>query len=580
MSKVCIAEKPNVAKSIAKVLGVHDFGDGYIEGDSPLLGCHVYVTWTFGHLCELKNPHDYNRSWKAWNYGQLPMIPQRFEIKLKDDPGIRHQFNIIKQLLDECDECINCGDAGQEGELIQRYVLQQAGFKKPVKRLWISSLTDESIKKGFQHLEPAEKYDNIYKAALCRSIGDWLVGMNATRYHTLRWGDHNILYSVGRVQTPTLALIVQRQKEIDEFVPEDYYDFTSTYNKVQFQGTTVFRNKKEADEKFKSIKDLPLIITRIEKKNASEKPPQLFDLTSLQVEMNKKHGWSADKTLATLQNLYESQLVTYPRVDTRYLPNDMWDECMRILNGLVLNYECSEWMPDEYKKSKDVFDDKKVTDHHAIIPTGKWNGQIGPDEHLLYDMVTRRFIVAFARPFLTANTVIEGTVGDEPMKATGRQVLDEGWRAIAKIKTDDVFLPEFEKSKEYSQKLKLNHHTTKAPNYYTEATLLRAMETAGKFVDNEELASVMKENGIGRPSTRAAILELLFKRKYLVRDGKNIKPTTSGIFLINHLEDPILKSPELTGQWESKLRKIERGEYDLTEFKQELYKFVTNIVRK
>lgn len=579
MIRVCIAEKPNVAKSIAKVLGIRDYGDGFIEGDSPLLDGHTYVTWTFGHLCELKTPKEYNRRWGSWNLGNLPMIPPSFGIKVKDDDGVRKQFNTIKMLLDQCDECINCGDAGQEGELIQRYVLQQAGFKKPVKRLWISSLTDEAIKKGFKNLDDASKYDNVYKAALCRSIGDWLVGMNATQYQTLTSGNRNLLYSVGRVQTPTLALIVNRQKEIDAFVPEKYYDLTSTCNKVKFEGTTTFKDKKQAEEIFKKIKDLPMNITKIDHKKQTEKPPQLFDLTSLQVEMNKKNGWSADDTLSTLQSLYEKQLVTYPRVDTRYLPEDMYEECKRVLSGLISSYDCMDSMPEEIKKTKDIFDDKKITDHHAIIPTGKWDGNISPEEHTLYDMIARRMLCTFARPCISANTYIEGMVGEEKFKASGKQILDPGWRMIARIKTDDDILPEFEK-KEYIQSMKLNSHTTKAPAYYTEATLLRAMETAGKMVDDEEMAEAMKENGIGRPSTRAAILELLFKRKYLVRDGKTIKPTPIGIYLIDHIKDPILKSPELTGLWECKLRKMERGEYDPKKFKEELYNFVRNIVKK
>ena len=579
MIRVCIAEKPNVAKSIAKVLGIRDYGDGFIEGDSPLLDGHTYVTWTFGHLCELKTPKEYNRRWGSWNLGNLPMIPPSFGIKVKDDDGVRKQFNTIKMLLDQCDECINCGDAGQEGELIQRYVLQQAGFKKPVKRLWISSLTDEAIKKGFKNLDDASKYDNVYKAALCRSIGDWLVGMNATQYQTLTSGNRNLLYSVGRVQTPTLALIVNRQKEIDAFVPEKYYDLTSTCNKVKFEGTTTFKDKKQAEEIFKKIKDLPMNITKIDHKKQTEKPPQLFDLTSLQVEMNKKNGWSADDTLSTLQSLYEKQLVTYPRVDTRYLPEDMYEECKRVLSGLISSYDCMDSMPEEIKKTKDIFDDKKITDHHAIIPTGKWDGNISPEEHTLYDMIARRMLCTFARPCISANTYIEGMVGEEKFKASGKQILDPGWRMIARIKTDDDILPEFEK-KEYIQSMKLNSHTTKAPAYYTEATLLRAMETAGKMVDDEEMAEAMKENGIGRPSTRAAILELLFKRKYLVRDGKTIKSTPIGIYLIDHIKDPILKSPELTGLWECKLRKMERGEYDPKKFKEELYNFVRNIVKK
>jgi len=580
MIKVCIAEKPNVAKSIAKVLGVRDYKDGYIEGDSPLLECHVFVTWTFGHLCELKTPGEYNRRWSKWNLRNLPMIPSSFGIRVKDDEGIKKQFNTIKMLLEQCDECINCGDAGQEGELIQRYVLQQAGFKKPVKRLWISSLTDEAIKNGFRNLDNASKYDNVYRAALCRSIGDWLVGMNATQYQTLISGNRSLLYSVGRVQTPTLALIVNRQKEIDAFVPEKYYDFTAICQKVKFEGANTFKDKKQAEEVFKKIKDLPMVISKVEHKKQSEKPPQLFDLTSLQVEMNKKNGWSADDTLNTLQSLYEKQLVTYPRVDTRYLPEDMYEECKRILSGLISDYDCEGDMPDEIKKSRDIFDNKKITDHHAIIPTGKWDSNITSEEHTLYDVIARRLLCAFARPFLTANTYVESTVGDEKFKASGRTVLDMGWREIARIKSEDEPMPEFVKGKEYNQSMKLNSHTTKAPAYYTEATLLRAMETAGKMVTDEEMAEAMKENGIGRPSTRAAILELLFKRKYLIRDGKSIKPTATGIYLIDHIKDPILKSPELTGQWECKLRKIERGEYDPKKFKEELYDFVKDIVKK
>lgn len=573
----CIAEKPSVAKSIATVLGVKESKDGYITGYSDLLKDQINVTWTFGHLCELKYPHEYNRRWKAWNMSLLPMIPSSFQIRVKEDDGVKHQFNIIKKLLDSSDECINCGDAGQEGELIQRYVLQETHFKKPVKRLWISSLTEESIRKGFQSLKDSSDYDNIYKAALCRSIGDWLVGMNASRYYTLRYGNQSV-FSIGRVQTPTLSLIVQRQKEIDDFVPENYYDFSSTCNKTKFTGATTFKDKKEAEEKFKSLKDLPMKITKIETKKQSEKSPQLFDLTTLQVEMNKKHSWSADQTLSILQSLYENKLVTYPRVDTRYLPEDMFDECKTTLDILIKDYECSSSMPDTIKKSKDVFDDKKVTDHHAIIPTGKWTSSISQDEHILYDMIARRFLCAFANPCISSNTNIEGLIGDEKMKASGKQILDPGWRDIARIKTEDDILPVFEK-KEYSQTLKLEHHTTKAPAYYTEATLLRAMETAGKLVEDSEISSAMKENGIGRPSTRAAIIELLFNRKYIYRDKKNIKPTALGVSLINSIQDPILKSPELTGQWEKKLRDIENGKYDAKQFKEELYQFVKQIIR-
>lgn len=579
--KVCIAEKPNVAKSIAKVLGVNQPGDGYIEGYSDLLKDQVCVTWTFGHLCELKTPGEYNRRWKNWNFNNLPMFPPKFQTKVKEEESVQHQFNVIKKLLDECDECVNCGDAGQEGELIQRFVLQQSGFKKPVKRLWISSLTDEAIKKGFKNLEDSSKYDNIYKAALCRSIGDWLVGMNATQYQTLKYGLRNILYSVGRVQTPTLSLIVQRQKEIDEFVSEKYYDFTSECNGAIFSGNSTFKDKKEANEKYKSLKDLPMKITKIETKTQQEKAPQLFDLTSLQVEMNKKYGCTAEDTLSDLQSLYESQLVTYPRVDTRYLPKDTFDDCKKILNNLSNMYryqDCCEELLEEIKLTKDIFNDDKVTDHHAIIPTGRTPGQLSDDQLRLFDAIVKRFLCNFSKPCITSNTYIEGMVGDELMKTSGRQILQKGWRVVYGGEMKDEILPEFEK-KDYKQKLKLNEHTTKAPNYYTEATLLRAMETAGKLVGDEELSIAMKENGIGRPSTRAAIIELLFKRGYIIRDKKNIKPTPTGIFLVNHIEDPILKSPELTGQWESKLRKIEKGEYDIKQFKEELYEFVKNIVK-
>lgn len=581
----CIAEKPSVAKDIAKVLGCKDVKDGYYEGFSVILDAVTRVTWTFGHLCELKLPHDYKPEWKFWNMGQLPLIPDRFQIKLKPNDGVKHQFGIIKELFNTSDEIINCGDAGQEGELIQRWVLQQTGTKCPVKRLWISSMTDEAIKDGFKHLEDQSKYQHLYEAGLARACGDWLIGMTASRYYTLLGGrkfGNNSTLSVGRVQTPTLAMIVKRQEEIDNFVPEDYYVLSTIYKDVVFQATKgSYSDKGEATEDLNAIKKDNFVVTGVATKKASELPPRLYDLTSLQVDMNKKYGYSAEFTLETLQKLYENKLVTYPRVDTTYLPDDVYGDCPKILRGLsgYADY-VNELNLNKLRKDKKVFDSSKVTDHHAIIPTGKTPSMLSDSEINLYDDIVKHFIAVFYPDCVKSVTTVTGKVGKVEFKATGNQILDIGWYSVFGRSPEGKLLPEFKKGESGPHKPTLTTRTTTPPPLYTEATLLRAMETAGNEVEDEEMRAAMKANGIGRPSTRAAIIELLFKRGYIAHQKKNIIPTSIGISLIDAVNNPLLKSPELTGQWERKLREIEAGKYPVGSFIEELKDMTYEIVGK
>ena len=579
----CIAEKPSVAKDIAKVLGCKDVRDGYYEGNSPILNNDlVRVTWTFGHLCELKLPHEYRADWKKWNYAQLPLIPDRFQIKLKPNDGVKKQFGIIKDLFLSSDEIINCGDAGQEGELIQRWVLQKTGAKCPVKRLWISSMTDEAIRDGFKHLVDQSKYQHLYEAGLARACGDWLIGMSATRYYTFISGQHNQTFSVGRVQTPTLAMIVKRQEEIDNFVPEDYYVLSTIYRDVQFSATKgQYKNQEEAQRDLESIKKEQFTVTGITTKKSNEAPPRLYDLTSLQVEMNKKYGYSAEFTLETLQSLYEAKLVTYPRVDTTYLPEDVYGDCPRILTGLAGYRDYTSKLTGKLRKDKKYFDSSKVTDHHAIIPTGKTPyNQLSDAQINLYDDIVKHFIAIFYPDCTSSITTVTGKVGKVEFRASGKQILDYGWYEVFGKAPEGKILPNFTKGESGPHKPTLAKKTTTPPPLYTEATLLRAMETAGNEVDDEELRAAMKANGIGRPSTRAAIIELLFKREYIAHQKKNIVPTTKGKTLIHVITDKLLKSPELTGQWEKKLREVEAGTYPVAKFMDELKDMAYTIVQK
>ena len=598
---LCIAEKPSVGRDIARVLGATTSRDGYMEGNG------YCVSWTFGHLCALLDPNEYNAQWKGWNMSSLPMVPERFGIKVTDDKGVVKQFNIIKDLIAKADMVINCGDAGQEGELIQRWVYQKAGCKVPVKRLWISSLTEDAIREGFQKLKDQSEYQHLYEAGLMRAIGDWLLGMNATRAYTLRFakgvGKDRQVLSIGRVQTPTLALIVKRQQEIEHFVPRTYWELKTLYRDTSFSAqlpaeedeyaiTSLEQGQKLVD----SIKDLPLEITSVEKKKAMEYAPRLFDLTSLQVECNKRYGMTADDTLKVIQSLYEKHVTTYPRVDTTFLSDDIYPKVPATLQGIKDYFpQVAPLLPlkadggkgaTSLPKSKKVFDNSKVTDHHAIIPTGQRPDNLTELERKVYNMVALRFIAAFYPPCQVANTTVLACAGDISFKVTGREVLEQGWREVfAKEKTDDEVeeqktLPAFRKGESGPHHPQLQEKTTTPPKYYTEATLLRAMETAGKTVDNEELRDAMKENGIGRPSTRAAIIEKLFQRKYIIRDKKNIKATDVGINLIQTIISPLLKSAELTGRWEQKLRAIERGDYTAQKFLDELKQMTTEVVRE
>lgn len=585
--KLCIAEKPSVARDIAKVLGADMPKQGYYEGNG------YWVTWTFGHLCTLKEPHDYSPHYKSWDLIFLPIIPQSFGIKLIPNPGVEKQFKIIERLVADCEEVINCGDAGQEGELIQRWVLQKAKCKKPVQRLWISSLTEEAIKEGFANLKPGSDYQNLYLAGNARAVGDWLLGINATRLFTRKFGGGNGVLSIGRVQTPTLAMLVQRQKEIDAFISEEYWELKTTYRDVLFSAAIDrLKTQQKADSGLAYLKQHPFEIVSFEIKEGKEKNPRLFDLTALQVEANRKFGFSADHTLKYIQSLYEKKHTTYPRVDTTYLSENLYPKISGILQRMQ-PYQAliAPLLEAPIPKSKAVFDDTKVTDHHAIIPTEvPPTASLTKEEKQIYDLVARRFIAVFYPECKISNTLVEGKVGTIPFRANGKQILEPGWRAVydkdkkeestKKDKEEEQHIPNFTKGEQGPHEPLVHQGKTSPPKPYTEATLLRAMETAGKQIDDEELREMLKNNGIGRPSTRANIIETLFKRKYIERKKKNIFATPTGIDLIDTIDDELLKSPELTGEWEYKLRKIERGEYEAQLFKEELVTMVTDLTRK
>lgn len=615
---VCIAEKPSVARDIARIIGATSSRDGYMEGNG------YQVTWTFGHLCTLKEPGDYTPAWKSWALTQLPMVPPRFGIKLIPDRGIEKQFAVIERLMQHADSIVNCGDAGQEGELIQRWVMQKAQAKCPVKRLWISSMTDEAIREGFANLKDQQEYQPLYLAGLSRAIGDWLLGMNATRLYTLKYGQNRQVLSIGRVQTPTLALIVNRQKEIDNFKPEPYWVLATVYRDTTFtaimkddddeennvseevkekknQVKRGFTSKEEGEKAFSAIAGKPFTVTEVKKKKGKEAPPSLYDLTSLQVESNKKFGYSAEMTLNIIQSLYEKKYTTYPRVDTTFLSDDIYPKCPQTLNGLYqVKYSGIAPYAELIKplggkalpKTKKVFDSSKVTDHHAIIPTGIIPQNLTDAEHKIYDLVARRFIAVFYPDCLFNQTIVNGMVEDVEFKVTGKTIIDHGWHSVyqkeqkeekeeaKKKKDEDIILPSFVKGESGDHTPTLTERWTVAPKPYTEATLLRAMETAGKFVENEELRYAMKENGIGRPSTRAAIIETLFKRHYIRRNRTSIAPTPTGIELIDLIREELLKSAELTGIWEKKLRDIEHQKYDAQQFIEELKAQVSEIVNE
>ena len=602
---VCIAEKPSVARDIARIIGATSSHEGYMEGNG------FQVTWTFGHLCTLKEPHDYTAMWKTWSLTSLPMIPERFGIKLIDDQGIRKQFSIIEGLMQKAERIVNCGDAGQEGELIQRWVMQKAQAKCPVSRLWISSMTDEAIREGFQNLKDQSDYQPLYLAGLSRAIGDWLLGMNCTRLYTLKYGQNRQVLSIGRVQTPTLALIVNRQKEIDNFKPEPYWVLATVYRDTTFTATQgKFTSKEEGEKAFSTIEGKPFTVTKVEKKEGKEQPPQLYDLTSLQVDCNRKFGYSAEMTLNLIQALYERKYTTYPRVDTQYLSDDIYPKCPQTLNGLyqtkfggVAPY--AEFIKPiggkPLKKTKRVFDTSKVTDHHAIIPTGVIPQNLSDAERNVFDLVARRFIGVFLPDCKFSTTTVLGEVKGEEntveFKVTGKEILDPGWRVVRGKKSENPdnseasenpesseksdeerTLPTFVKGESGEHTPTLTEKMTTPPPYYSEATLLRAMETAGKFVEDETLRAAMKENGIGRPSSRAGIIETLFKRHYIKRERKRLVATPTGIELIDLIHEELLKSCELTGIWEKKLRDIEHKTYDPAQFIAELKQQVTDIV--
>lgn len=585
--KLCIAEKPSVARDIAKVLGANTRHDGYMEGNG------YWVTWTFGHLCTLKEPHDYNPNLKYWDLRTLPIIPQRFGIKLIPNKGVEKQFNIIEKLVQNCTEVINCGDAGQEGEVIQRWVLHKAGCDKPMKRLWISSLTEEAIKEGFANLKPAEDYKNLYTAGNARAVGDWLLGINATRLFTKKFGGNKAVLSVGRVQTPTLAMIVQRQKEIDAFTSEDYWELKTKYREVIFNADIDrLKSAEKANDGLEYLKKHPFEIVSFEIKEGKERNPRLFDLTALQVEANKKFGFTAENTLKHIQSLYEKKNVTYPRVDTTYLSENLHPKVPGILQRMHFYSDLiAPILEKPIPKSKVVFDDTKVTDHHAIIPT-----EIPPSTHLrreeklIYDLIAKRFIAVFYPECKISNTLVEGKVGEITFKTRGKQILEPGWRAIyakdakdeeeaEKDKDEEQTIPEFKVGESGPHDPFVHQGKTTPPKPFTEASLLRAMETAGRQVEDEELREMMKGNGIGRPSTRANIIETLFRRKYIEKKRRNLFATSTGMELIDTIQDELLKSPELTGEWELKLRKIEQGEYEADQFKEELIKMVWELTQ-
>ena len=581
--KVCIAEKPSVAREIAEVLGATKKMNGYIEGNG------YQVTWTFGHLCTLKEPNDYSENWKRWSLASLPMIPPRFGIKLISNPTYEQQFKTIEELMQNAEMVINCGDAGQEGELIQRWVMQKAGCKCPVYRLWISSLTEEAIREGFQHLKEQSDFTKLYEAGLSRAIGDWLLGMNATRLYTLRYGQNRQVLSIGRVQTPTLALIVNRQAEIDNFKPEPYWELKTVYRNTTFSVTKGKFTKKEEGEAFLEIvRQKEFTVTDISEKKGKEYAPRLFDLTSLQVECNKKFAFTADDTLKLIQSLYEKKVTTYPRVDTTFLSDDIYPKVPNTLNGLVDYIDLTaSLLKAKIRKNKRVFDNSKVTDHHAIIPTGVPARNLTDNERKVYDLVVRRFIAAFYPDCEISTTTVLGKVDKVDFKVTGKQILKPGWRVVfgaeqkdsdAEPSDEEGVLPDFVKGESGPHKPTLGEKWTQPPKPYTEATLLRAMETAGKLVDNDELRDALKENGIGRPSTRAAIIETLFKRNYIRKERKNLFPTATGVELIDTIQEELLKSAELTGLWEKKLRQIERGTYEARTFLEELKLMVHQVV--
>lgn len=586
--KLCIAEKPSVARDIAKVLGATTPKQGYMEGNG------YCVTWTFGHLCTLKEPHDYGPELKSWNLIFLPIIPKNFGIKLIPNKGVENQFKVIERLVEECDEVINCGDAGQEGELIQRWVLQKAKCNKPIQRLWISSLTEEAIKEGFASLKPAEDYKNLYLAGNARAIGDWLLGINATRLFTKKFGGNKAVLSIGRVQTPTLAMLVQRQKEIDNFTIEEYWELKTKYRDVIFNAAIDrLKTLDRAEKGLEYLKVSPFEIVSFEIKEGKEKNPRLFDLTGLQVEANKKYGYSAENTLNYIQSLYEKKHVTYPRVDTTYLSESLYPKVGGILRSMTFYQELvSPLLEQPIPKSKAVFDDTKVTDHHAIIPTEiPPSRNLSKEEKLVYDLIAKRFISVFYPECKISNTLVEAKVGTIPFKTSGKQILESGWRVVydkeakdpsekEKDKEEEQTIPEFIVGETGPHEPMIHQGKTSPPKPYTEATLLRAMETAGKQVEDEELRELLKNNGIGRPSTRANIIETLFKRKYIEKKRKNLYATQTGIQLIDTIEDELLKSPELTGEWELKLRKIEKGEYEANQFKEELIQMVSELTRK
>lgn len=588
---LCITEKPSVAKDIASILGANVRREGFYEGSSD---CPYKVTWTYGHLCCLKEPQDYTEMWKRWSLSSLPMIPPKFGIKLIDDKGIERQFRVIETLIGEAAEVINCGDAGQEGELIQRWVMQKAGIKCPVRRLWISSLTDESIRKGFSELKPQADFDNLYLAGLSRAIGDWLLGMNATRLFTIKYSGPGKVLSIGRVQTPTLALIVQRHFEIANFKPEDSWELRTVYRDVTFISTgDRFKTEEACVAEIERLAPLPLTVTDVNKKKGREAPPRLFDLTSLQVECNKKWGWSADETLKLIQSLYEKKVTTYPRVDTTYLTDDIYTKVPDILRRMTpyAPQTAPVLALSKLPKSKKVFDNSKVTDHHAIIPTGQLPDMLVGDERKLYHLIALRFISAFYPDCIFEQTTVLAKVDDTEFKATGKVITDPGWRVLynkksgtanetenAEAESDSKLLPPMRKGETGPHTPCFAKKTSQPPKHYNEGTLLRAMESAGRTVDDEELREAMKENGIGRPSTRAAIIETLFKRNYIIRKNKNILATDAGINLIRIINEELLKSAKLTGIWENKLRKIERGQYSAGEFISELKTMISQIV--
>ncbi len=591
---LCITEKPSVGRDIARILGANTQRAGYYEGNG------YCVTWTFGHLCTLKEPADYTLDWKRWSLSSLPMIPPKFGIKLIAQQSIETQFNTIKSLIEQCDEVINCGDAGQEGELIQRWVMQKAGCKKPVKRLWISSLTDESIKEGFAHLRSHEELEPLYTAGLCRAIGDWILGINATRLYSIKYSKDRQILSVGRVQTPTLALVVNRQLEIENFVPKDTWELKTVYRNTLFSSALKpFDAMQDGERIVAEVAGYPLVITDIEKKKGKEVPPRLFDLTSLQVECNKKFGMGADATLKAIQSLYEKKLATYPRVDTTYLTDDMYPKCKGILNGINRHYEdvLNPLRGEKLKKSKKVFDNSKVTDHHAIIPTGQpLPDSLTMDERNVFDTIALRFISVFYPDCVFEQTSVKAVAGKYKFKATGRVITDQGWKFVYqsrkgvastvdadksedyKKEDETAVLPGFTKGESGPHQPKLVKKTSQPPKYYTEGTLLKAMETAGASVEDEELREALKANGIGRPSTRAAIIEILYKRGYIRKERKSLRATPAGIDLISIIQEELLKSAKLTGIWEGRLRQIEKGEYSAAEFISQLKNMISEIV--